>query len=218
MNIRPLFPTLIQIPQWVKELKVKSPYLKKIRVDDCICQSKLVDHIKIKNRILEEIEKDVCTETSGQADPSVYYTELVSDRVSKLDWTKSRDLTRPWVKILFPNFDITIKNFIKGLGYDSYMLDAIWYQQYLEGDNHGWHTHGQTYTGVYYLEFPDKASRTELYSPFNFKKHTIKAKEGDLVIFPSHWIHRGPRDPSKRKTIVSFNFEINFGNRGVPTK
>ena len=32
--------------------------MKKIRVDDCICQSKLVDHIKIKNRILEEIEKD----------------------------------------------------------------------------------------------------------------------------------------------------------------
>ena len=31
--------------------------MKKIRVDDCICQSKLVDHIKIKNRILEEINE-----------------------------------------------------------------------------------------------------------------------------------------------------------------
>ena len=82
----------------------------------------------------------------------------------------------------------------------------------MEGDTHGWHTHGQTYTGVYYLEFPDKASRTELYSPFNFKKHTIKAKEGDIVIFPSHWIHRGPCNPSKRKTIVSFNFEVHHGS------
>ena len=66
---------------------------------------------------------------------------------------------------------------IKGLGYEHYVIDAIWYQQYLEGDTHGWHTHGKTYSGVYYLEFPDESSRTELYSPFNFKKHSIKAKE-----------------------------------------
>jgi len=199
--------------QWVKELKVKSPYMKKIRVDDCICHGELVDHTRVKDRILEEIEKDYCSETSGQSD--IY---SVCDRVSKLDWSKSEDLTRPWVKILYPNFDITIKNFIKDLGYEFYTLGDIWYQQYLEGDTHGWHTHGRTYTGVYYLEFPDKSSRTELYSPFNFKKHTIKAKEGDLVIFPSHWIHRGPCNPSKRKTIVSFNFEINFGDRANPTK
>ena len=201
------------IEKWVKRLKVKSPYMKKIRVDDCICHGELVDHNRIKDRILREIEGDYCTESSGQSDPYA-----VCDHVSKLDWTKGRDLTRPWVKIFFPNFDITIKNFIKDLGYETYLLDAIWYQQYLEGDTHGWHTHGQTYTGVYYLEFPDKSSRTELYSPFNFKKHTIKAKEGDIVIFPSHWIHRGPCNPSKRKTIVSFNFEINFGNTAVPTK
>ena len=198
--------TSMIIENWLKKVKTKSPYMKKIKVDDCICHGKLVDHNKVKDRILTEIERDYCTESSGQG--LSYY---VSDRVSKLDWTRNQDLTRPWVKIFFPNFDITIKNFIKDLGYETYLLDAIWYQQYLEGDTHGWHTHGQTYTGVYYLEFPDKSSRTELYSPFNFKKHTIKAKEGDLVIFPSHWIHRGPCNPSKRKTIVSFNFDINFG-------
>ena len=201
------------IEKWVKRLKVKSPYMKKIRVDDCICHGELVDHSRIRDRILIEIEQDYCTETSGQSD-----LHAVCDHVSKLDWTRGKDLTRPWVKIFFPNFDITIKNFIKGLGYDTYIIDMIWYQQYLEGDTHGWHTHGKTYTGVYYLEFPDKSSRTELYSPFNFKKHTIKAKEGDLIIFPSHWIHRGPSNPSKRKTIVSFNFEINFGNRASHTK
>jgi len=215
MNIKSLFSTPIesQTPQWVKESKVKSPYMKKIRVDDCVCHGKLIDHIKVKDRILKEIEKDYCTESSGQDD-----SFMVCDRVSKLDWTKKNDGTRPWVKIFLPNFEATINNFIKNLGYETYFIDAIWYQQYLEGDTHGWHTHGKSYTGVYYLEFPDKSSRTELYSPFNFKKHTIKAKEGDIIIFPSHWIHRGPRNPSKRKTIVSFNFEINFGNRGVPTK
>ena len=195
------------IEKWVKDLKSRSPSMKKIRVDDCICHGKIVDHNRIRDKILKEIERDYCTESSGQNLP---YD--VCDRVSKLDWTKNKDLTRPWVQIFFPNFDITIKNFIKGLGYESYMLDSIWYQQYLEGDTHGWHTHGKTYTGVYYLEFPKQSSRTELYSPFNFKKHTIKAEEGDLVIFPSHWIHRGPCNTSKRKTIISFNFEIDFGN------
>ena len=180
--------------------------MKKIKVDDCICHGKLVDHNKVKDRILTEIERDYCTESSGLVGSTTF------DRVSKLDWTRNQDLTRPWVKIFFPNFDITIKNFIKDLGYETYLLDAIWYQQYVEGDTHGWHTHGKTYTGVYYLEFPERSSRTELYSPFNFKKHTIKAKEGDLIIFPSHWIHRGPCNTSKRKTIISFNFEINFGN------
>ena len=36
MNIGSLFHTPLesQIPQWVKELKVKSPYMKKIRIDD----------------------------------------------------------------------------------------------------------------------------------------------------------------------------------------
>ena len=195
------------IDNWLKEVKVKSPYMKKIKVDDCICHGQMVDHTLIKDSILSEIEKDYCTEFSGQTD-----SYIVSDRVSKLDWTKRKDATRPWVKIFLPNFDITINNFIKGLGYDDFKIDDIWYQQYLKEDTHGWHTHGSTYTGVYYLEFPERSSLTELYSPFNFKKHIIKPKEGDLVIFPSHWIHRGPPNKSKRKTIISFNFEISFGS------
>ena len=65
--------------------------MKKIRVDDCICHGKLVDHFKIKNRILKEIEKDYCTEESGKNDPTVNYTQVVCDRVSKLDWTKGHD-------------------------------------------------------------------------------------------------------------------------------
>ena len=100
--------TSMIIENWVKEVKTKSPYMKKIKVDDCICHGKLVDHNKVKDRILSEIEKDYCTEVSGQSDP-----HAVCDNVSKLDWTKGHDLTRPWVKIFFPNFDITIKNYIK---------------------------------------------------------------------------------------------------------
>ncbi len=82
------------IEKWVKDLKSRSPSMKKIRVDDCICHGKIVDHNRIKDRILTEIERDYCTESSAQ----------FPDRVSKLDWSKSEDLTRPWVKILY--FDL----------------------------------------------------------------------------------------------------------------
>ena len=205
----------MSIPHWVKEIKSlsRSSDMRKVKVDDCVCCGKLIDHDKIRDRILNEIEKDICIETEDEEG-----NYLIDDKVSKLDWTKASDFTRPWVKTFLPHFDITIKGFLNELGYPVYTLDEVWYQQYKEGDTHGWHTHGSSYTGVYYLEFPEGSSKTELYSPFNFKKHIIKAKEGDLIIFPSHIIHRGPPNTSKRKTIISFNFTIQFWNRAVKTK
>ena len=32
--------------------------------------------------------------------------------------------------------------------------------------------------------------------------------EGDLIIFPAHYIHRGLPNNDLRKTIISFNFDI----------
>ena len=41
------------------------------------------------------------------------------------------------------------------------------------------------------------------------KIHDVDAREGDIIIFPSHWIHRSGNPNSKsRKTIVSFNFSV----------
>ena len=36
----------------------------------------------------------------------------------------------------------------------------------------------------------------------------IDVKEGDMIIFPAHWIHRGTTNGKNRKTIISFNFDI----------
>ena len=83
-------------------------------------------------KILFEIERDVCNETSGGDEP---YN--VSDRVSKLDWTKADDFNRPWVKIFLPHFKKTMNSFLAEMGYALYDLDQMWYQQYLEGDTHG---------------------------------------------------------------------------------
>ena len=186
--------------------------MKKIRVDDCICHGQLVDHDRISDIILDKIGKDLHVETVGKnssTDKNPPYH--VNDKISKLDWTKADDFKRPWVKVFKPNFDITINDFISDLGYSKFKADKIWYQQYSKGDAHQWHIHSGHYTGVYYLEFPKGSGKTELCSPFSFKTQVVNAKEGDIIMFPAHWVHRGRPNGEGRKTIVSFNFDLYVG-------
>ena len=93
----------------------------------------------------------------------------------------------------------------------------MWYQQYTKNNTHGWHIHGENYTGVYYLEFPKGSSKTELIDQYNIrKKITVNAKEGDIVIFPSFIIHRAPKIINDiRKTIISFNLQFNLINEKI---
>ena len=173
--------------------------MKKIQFDDCICHSKIKNHFKIKDKILSEIDK--CDDDDLNAVDS-YHT----DSISKLDWNKSSDTERPWVKIFLSEFCEDVKEIVSSMCYNRINIKQMWYQQYLEGDTHGWHIHGQHYTGVYYLEFPEGCSQTEIVSPYNFKVKKIDVVEGDFIVFPSHYIHRGLPNTKKRKTIISYNF------------
>jgi ectoine hydroxylase-related dioxygenase (phytanoyl-CoA dioxygenase family) len=84
---------------------------------------------------------------------------------------------------------------------------AIWYQQYLKNSTHGWHTHSDNFTGVYYLEMDETAPKTQIIN--SNKILNLNVEEGDFVIFPSYLIHRAPINLSKnRKTIISFNFNV----------
>ena len=86
----------------------------------------------------------------------------------------------------------------------------MWFQQYNKNGKHGWHTHAENYTGVYYVKFSKDSAKTELINPFSQnKKIIINAKEGDIVMFPSYVIHRAPEQlNNSEKIIISFN--INF--------
>ena len=100
------------------------------------------------------------------------------------------------------------------MGYHGFDLKQIWYQQYLKGSNHPWHTHASNFTGVYYLEYPEGSPSTEVISPYTREKHCLDmASEGDFIVFPSHWIHRSPPNhTSNRKTIISYNLDVFFDN------
>ena len=173
--------------------------MKKIQIDDCICHSRIKNHFKIKNDILSEIDK---SSDGNLTQNDSFYT----DSISKLDCIKSSDTERPWVKIFVSEFYEDVKEIISSMCYYKISLKNVWYQQYLEGDTHGWHIHDDHFTDVYYLEFPDGCSQTEIISPYNLKAVKIDVSEGDFVVFPAHFIHRGLPNGIKRKTIISYNF------------
>ena len=175
--------------------------MKKIQIDDCIVHGKIKKHLEIKDSILSEINK---TSDGDLKQKDSFYT----DSISKLDWNKSADIERPWLKIFLSVFLENLQEAITSIGYAKAVIKNVWYQQYLEGDTHGWHIHGEHYTGVYYLEFPEGCSQTEIVSPYNFKVEKIDVVEGDFVVFPAHCIHRGLPNTKNRKTIISYNFSI----------
>ena len=175
--------------------------MKKIQINDCICHSKIKEHLEIRNSILSEIEK---SSDSNLEQKDSFYT----DSISKLDWNISDNPDRPWLKIFLPVFIKNLQEVLTNLGYFKAVIKNVWYQQYLEGDTHGWHIHDDHFTGVYYLEFPEGCSQTEVASPYDLKAVKINATEGDFIVFPSHYIHRGLPNTKKRKTIISYNFSI----------
>jgi len=153
--------------------------MKKIQIDDCICHSKIKEHLEIRNSILSEIEKSSDSNLE-QKDP--FYT----DSISKLDWNISDNPDRPWLKIFLPVFIKNLQEVLTNLGYFKAVIKNVWYQQYLEGDTHGWHIHDDHFTGVYYLEFPEGCSQTEVASPYDLKAVKINATEGDFIISKSN--------------------------------
>jgi hypothetical protein len=95
--------------------------------------------------------------------------------------------------------------------YKKAIIDKIWFQQYVNGNTHGWHTHGNNFTGVYYLELPNDAPKTQLVNPFSQTEiFEPDVKEGKIIIFPSYVIHRAPlvSNQNLRKTIISFNVDF----------
>jgi hypothetical protein len=90
-------------------------------------------------------------------------------------------------------------------GFKDPLITDMWFQQYNVKNYHGWHHHGNTFTGVYYLEFPEGSPKTQLLCPMTHEVMEADVKEGDILIFPSYLIHKAPKVNEHRKTIVSWN-------------
>jgi len=134
--------------------------------------------------------------------------ECYTYNISRVDWNNSKDTERPWVKIFGSPFLNHLDRELLKLSLQTPQMVNLWFQQYINNSSHGWHIHGHNFTGVYYLELNECSPKTQLIEPISLKMLEIDAKEGDIVLFPSMFIHRSPLMKSnKRKTIISFNFD-----------
>lgn len=159
----------------------------------CGLQTKFAHHDAIKSELLHAIdnESDVTTDCL---------------EISKLDWHNCEDFdNRAWVKIILDKLDQHFNGILPSIGYTQTHITQLWFQQYNENDTHKWHVHGDNYTGVYYLEFPVGSPTTQIID-HNNTTIDVNAREGDIIVFPSFFVHRSPPVSSKlRKTIISFN-------------
>jgi hypothetical protein len=181
--------------------------MRKIKVDSCVGISKINNHLEVKDKILSLIDS---SEDSGcyQVGSSTKTDGYV---ISKYDYPQGDTFERQWVKEIKPYLLPVLSDMINDLGYQGVDVKQIWYQQYLKGSAHSWHVHGGNFTGVYYLEYPEGSPPTEIISPYD--SGVVKmdmVSEGDVIIFPACWIHRGPINEGCRKTIVSYNLNIHL--------
>ena len=156
-----------------------------------ITKISIKNHKKHKKELLELI-KDV---------PHVPSASDHIDKISNSDWFLSSNYPRAYRDYFFDVLEPWF-NFMQ----DTYKTKAeicnYWFQQYSNGNYHNWHLHSRChFSSVYYVELPSKSLVTQ------FKNHkSIPAKEGDIITFPSHWVHRSPTNSTgNRKTVIAFN-------------
>tara|TARA_B110000483_G_C18199552_1_gene544570 strand:+ start:310 stop:879 length:570 start_codon:yes stop_codon:yes gene_type:complete len=177
----------------------------KEHLDCCYSISKFTQHKQVKHSLLDIISKSEFTS------PQFFETEV---DISRCDWHLATSFNREWVLHIKDFLFDDMLEIYKNLGYDGFTLQEIWFQQYLTGSEHGWHTHSSNFTNVYYLELPETASKTQIIVPWDQKTVIeIDVKEGDILSFPSFVIHKGPKNlSSEKKTIVSYNTNLTFSD------
>ena len=177
--------------------------IEKSIINTLIVKKPFKEHTIIKENLLKIIQS--CKDESLKSQDEYY-----SDSIEKLDWSESKNFKREWVNYIKEPLMNNLTEMISSMGFESYLLTEIWFQQYIKNSEHGWHIHGSNYTGVYYVELNENSPQTKIMNPDDLtKKQKLNVKEGDIIIFPSFVVHKAPKLINDyRKTIVSFN--INF--------
>ena len=182
-----------------------------------ICITKFPKHDWVKDKLLDLINSapsDALVPMEQDHSVATFGGMPQNDDIARLDWKDHEDLERPWVKYFWPYFENIFGKIANKLAFTGVDVKSLWFQQYLKNGTHGWHTHSNNYTGVYYLEFPEGSPATEISQ--NGEIVTLNIKEGDFVTFPAFLYHRAPKvENVDRKTIISFNVDFKTGGNYV---
>ena len=167
------------------------------KLDSFYIVTDIKEHKELKNNLLKYIEE------MPQSNIDDGYVV-----VSKTDWNISSDYKRDYMNLFFNIIKPYMEEMTCKLKFTGWEIINAWYQVYNKGDKHNWHIHlGTTYANVYYLSLPSKSLSTQLYDPMNDRViKNIKVKEGQVLTFPAHIIHRSPvNNNDNQKVIISFN-------------
>jgi hypothetical protein len=175
----------------IQIINLKLPYVK----------TKFLNHNEVKPIIMKYID--------NWKEGGIEHTdEMYENNIYKTDWPRSENMHIGWKQeLLKANFLGALEECTREIGFNTLHMHNLWFQQYVKGNKHDWHTHAENYSGVYYLEMSEGSPGTEIYDG----ERVIRPKvlEGDLCIFPSTAIHRAPVfETDDRKTIISFNLEL----------
>jgi len=179
--------------------------MKKYKIDS----SYLIFPFKYHNQIKEKLLKHI--DIAKFKSVNIPSAEV---NISKTDWFISSDKSRKWVSYLLPFLVKEMQNAFVELGYDGFTMQELWFQQYNNNSQHGWHIHSSNFTNVYYLELPKETPKTKIVNPHNQKEVIeLDVKEGDIVVFPSYILHQSGKNISNsRKTIISYNTNATYSD------
>lgn len=160
------------------------------------------EHKELKQQVMDAI----CRQEN-----SVHMTAFDSD-IIRCDWSTSRyDGDREWLKVINYPLAVHLNDWCNTMGYQTFGITEIWFQQYAKGGKHAWHTHSNNFTNVYYVHLPKDGAQTEWIHPVTKGIHTFDVHEGDIITFPSWVIHRAPMNCTEEiKTIVSWNMDVSI--------
>lgn len=168
--------------------------------DRCFYIFDVKDHKYFKNKVLETIGSYHRQYTS---DINQEYISFISNT----DW--EHNSINWYENFLSCNDKKRYQEFIKKHFGKNVIIGKTWFNQYYpnSGSDHPFHKHENcNLSNVYLIEMGDKNMRTVLQSPRTGREIIPNVKEGQILIFPSHILHKSPRNfTNKRKTIIAFN-------------
>lgn len=166
---------------------------------------KFAEHEKIKDECLAMID--------ARPDPGLKNPDVIT----KSDYNPSSSALRTnknYQQLLLPLLtNHCQKAYNRASGF---WINEMWYQQYTKDDTHDWHVHEYCHwTNIYFLELPNKEERTQVY---DLDRNLIEydAQEGDIIFFPSMWLHRSKPLTDGRKTVISYNTNFTHDRRYNP--
>jgi hypothetical protein len=154
-----------------------------------------IDHVNRKEKILQGI-KDM--NIHSLIEPPVQV-------ISNTDWHLGPGYIKKYLEHAAPVLcDVVTQLTTATDSPEALLFYGHWFQQYEKGDYHIWHAHNDcAYTCVYYVELPEGSPKTTL--RMLGKEYEIDVKEGQVIVFPSCFVHQSKPNKGERKTVISFN-------------